>query len=54
VLASDAERETTVEILSQAIAEGRVNAEEGSQRIGAALAARYRHDLAALARDLPS
>lgn len=53
VLASDAERDTAVDVLSHAMADGRVNAEEGSQRIGAALSARYRHELSGLTSDLP-
>lgn len=53
VLASDRERDETTARLSQAVAEGRLNLEEATQRIEAALASRHRHQLARLVSDLP-
>lgn len=50
--ASDADREATVERLHAAAAEGRLDAEELEQRIGAAYAARYCADLVPLTADI--
>jgi uncharacterized protein DUF1707/cell wall-active antibiotic response 4TMS protein YvqF len=54
ILASDAERERGVELLREAVAEGRLTLEEFSDRVGAAQVARTGRDLAILTRDLPS
>jgi hypothetical protein len=54
ILASDAERERGVELLREAVAEGRLTLEEFSERVGAAQAARTGEDLAVLTRDLPA
>jgi hypothetical protein len=51
--ASTEEREATVRVLSDAMADGRLSPEEHSERVGAAYAARYRHELAGLTADLP-
>jgi hypothetical protein len=51
--ASDAERESTVTLLREHGAAGRLDLEELEQRIGAAYEARTRGDLAALLDDLP-
>ncbi|MFD7031996.1 DUF1707 domain-containing protein [Streptomyces sp. NPDC059917] len=51
---SDAEREEVAEALREAVAEGRLDMEEFDERLGAALKARTRGDLATLTRDLPS
>lgn len=51
--ASDAERDSAIEVLSEAMARGRLTLEEGRQRIGDACAATYRHELNALTRDVP-
>lgn len=51
--ASTEEREATVHALSDAMADGRLSSEEHSERVSAAYAARYRHELAALIADLP-
>jgi hypothetical protein len=53
ILASDAERERSVALLRDAVAEGRLTLEEFSGRVGLAQAARTDQDLAHLARDLP-
>ena len=53
VLASDAERDAVVDLLQLAHAEGRLSDDEVGQRIGAALAARTRGQLAELTADLP-
>lgn len=52
--ASDAEREAIVARLQDALAEGRLAAEEFSTRLDAAYAARTRRDLDALVADLPA
>jgi hypothetical protein len=52
--ASDADREATGERLRQAAAEGRLDAEELDERLGAAYAARTVDDLAPLTADLPA
>jgi hypothetical protein len=54
ILASDAEREVTVETLRQAVVDGRLNLEEFSDRVGLAQVARTDQDLAALGSDLPA
>ncbi|MFI5983914.1 DUF1707 domain-containing protein [Streptomyces sp. NPDC051555] len=51
--ASDAEREEVTETLRQAVAEGRLDMEEFDERLGAALKARTRGELATLTSDLP-
>lgn len=51
---SDADRERIAELLRDAYAEGRLDAEEHAERIGAAYAAKTFGDLAPLTRDLPS
>jgi len=51
--ASDAERERTVDALRAHSTAGRLEAEELEERLGLALAARSRADLAALVEDLP-
>ena len=50
---SDQERERIAEILRAAMAEGRLNLEEGEERLTAAYAAKYRDDLRPLTADLP-
>jgi hypothetical protein len=52
--ASDAERERTAEALHAAAGEGRLTLEELDERLSAAYAARYRHELPALTADLPA
>jgi Domain of unknown function (DUF1707)/Cell wall-active antibiotics response 4TMS YvqF len=52
--ASDADRDRTLEALSAASAEGRLNLEEYSQRSDAALAARTLSELTGLTADLPA
>jgi hypothetical protein len=54
ILASDAERERTSELLRQASVEGRLTLDEFSQRVELALAARTRDELQAVTRDLPA
>src|SRR5258706_15211684 len=51
--ASDAEREQVAEVLRRHAAEGRLDAEELDDRLGAAYAARTHGDLAVLTADLP-
>ena len=51
--ASDADRETAVDILCTALAEGRLTLAELDERVGAALSARTICELAALIADLP-
>jgi hypothetical protein len=53
VRASDAERERVVEALRAHAQAGRLTSDELEERVGAALAAASRDDLAALQRDLP-
>ena len=50
---SDQERERIAEILRAAMTEGRLNLEEGEERLAAAYAAKYRDDLKPLTADLP-
>ncbi len=52
--ASDAERESTVDLLREQSSAGRLDLEELEQRVGAAYAARTRGDLVALVSDLPA
>jgi hypothetical protein len=54
ILASDAEREQTSELLRQASVDGRLTLDEFSQRVERALAARTRSELSAVTRDLPA
>ena len=54
ILASDSEREQSIERLRDAVGEGRLTLEEFSDRLGRAYAARTDRDLAALVGDLPS
>jgi hypothetical protein len=54
ILAGDAEREHSTQLLSQAVVEGRLTLEEFSDRVERAQAARTREELAALTRDLPA
>jgi Domain of unknown function (DUF1707) len=49
----DADRDTAVDILCAAVAEGRLTLTELDQRVGAALSARTICELAALIADLP-
>jgi uncharacterized protein DUF1707 len=51
--ASDADRDTAVDILCAAVAEGRLTLAELDERVGAALSARIICELAALIADLP-
>jgi uncharacterized protein DUF1707 len=53
VLASDAEREHTTNVLREAAVEGRLTLDEFSQRVERALAARTRNELEAVTADLP-
>jgi hypothetical protein len=54
ILAGDAEREHSTQLLSQAVVEGRLTLEEFSDRVGRAQGARTREELATLTRDLPA
>ncbi|MFF2145358.1 DUF1707 domain-containing protein [Kitasatospora sp. NPDC058190] len=51
---SDADRERVAELLRDAYAEGRLDADEHAERIGAAYAAKTFGDLVPLTRDLPA
>ncbi|WP_370423945.1 DUF1707 domain-containing protein [Streptomyces sp. QH1-20] len=51
--ASDADRDRTADILREALAEGRLTAEEHAERIGAVYRARTHAELEPLVRDLP-
>ena len=53
MLASEADREATQDVLKQAFEDERLNQDEFEARIGKAVAARTQGDLAALTRDLP-
>ncbi|HEY2128618.1 MAG TPA: DUF1707 domain-containing protein [Streptosporangiaceae bacterium] len=53
IRASDAERDATVERLSQATGDGRLTLEEFSQRMDRATSARTRAELDQLVADLP-
>jgi hypothetical protein len=50
---SDAEREEVATILRAAMAEGRLDLEEGEQRLTSVYAAKFRDELAPLTADLP-
>ena len=50
---SDADRAETVELLQQALVEGRLDLDETDERVTAAFAARYDSDLRELLADLP-
>jgi hypothetical protein len=52
ILAADAEREQSTQVLSRAVVEGRLTLEEFSDRVERAQAARTRDELATLTRDL--
>ena len=54
ILAGDAEREHSTQLLSRAVVEGRLTLEEFSDRVERAQAARTRDELATLTRDLPA
>ncbi len=54
ILAGDAEREQSTQLLSTAVVEGRLTLEEFSDRVERAQAARTREELATLTRDLPA
>jgi hypothetical protein len=54
VRASDREREEVARALRRAGADGRLTLDETDQRIGAAYAARFRHELDPLTADLPA
>lgn len=53
VRTSDAEREQVATILRAAMAEGRLNLQEGEERLGQAYAATFRDEFAQLTTDLP-
>jgi hypothetical protein len=53
LLASDADRDAVAELLSSALAEGRLTGAEHSERVRAAYGARTRGDLDSLTADLP-
>ena len=50
---SDTEREQVAKIIRAAMTEGRLNLEEGEERLGAVYAAKYRDELTPLTADLP-
>ena len=54
ILASDAEREHSVTLLREAVAQGRLTLEEFSERVGLAQTARTDRELARLSEDLPA
>jgi Domain of unknown function (DUF1707)/Cell wall-active antibiotics response 4TMS YvqF len=54
ILAADSDRESSIELLSGAVVEGRLTLEEFSDRVGLAQAARTQNELTVLTRDLPS
>jgi hypothetical protein len=53
ILAGDSDRDASTELLSSAVAEGRLTLEEFSDRVGLAQTARTRDDLVRLTLDLP-
>ena len=53
VLASDLERDQTLQTISHAVGEGRLNLDEAERRVEAVLHSRHRHELAGLVGDLP-
>jgi hypothetical protein len=54
ILASDHDRDQTIERLTTAVSEGRLSLEEFGDRVGIAQTARSQDDLAGLTRDLPA
>jgi hypothetical protein len=54
ILAGDRDRDSSIELLSEAVAEGRLTLEEFSDRVGLAQAARTQNELTVLTRDLPA
>ncbi len=54
ILASDSDRERSIELLRQAVVEGRLELEEFTDRVGLAQRARTESDLQTLTRDLPA
>jgi hypothetical protein len=54
ILAGDADRDRSTDVLSGAVAEGRLTLEEFSDRVGAAQIARTHDELTLLTRDLPA
>lgn len=54
IRASDADRDRTADILREALAEGRLDAEEHAERIDSVYRAKTVAELAPLVRDLPS
>jgi hypothetical protein len=54
IRASDAEREAVARCVAHAMAVGRLDVDEGVERIDAAYGARHRHELAPLVADLPA
>src|SRR4051794_41893797 len=52
--ASDADRAATVQTLQEAVGHGLLTYEEGSDRMAAAFAARFRDELPRLTADLPA
>jgi hypothetical protein len=54
ILAGDRDRDGSIEVLSGAVAEGRLTLEEFSDRVGLAQTARTQSELAVLTRDLPA
>ncbi len=53
VRASDAERESVAETIRTAVTDGRLNLEEGDERLAALYATKYRDELGPLTVDLP-
>jgi hypothetical protein len=53
IRASDAERAATVEVLKDAVAQGLLEPDEGSERMATAFATRFRDELPAIMADLP-
>jgi uncharacterized protein DUF1707 len=51
--ASDSERETVAEAIRAAVADGRLNLEEGDERLATLYATKYRDELGPLTADLP-
>jgi hypothetical protein len=54
ILAGDSDRDRSIELLSQAVAEGRLTLEEFSRRVDVAHVTRTQHELALLTQDLPA
>jgi len=54
ILAGDRDRDSSIELLSTAVAEGRLTLEEFGDRVGLAQAARTQNELVVLTRDLPA